>query len=154
MDTEEAYSVTAGGQRLAEEFRKEVLDLPENQDVARTLDDVVSNYARLDTTDLMNRVYQMRVRTVADPGERAVSDVPPFEDFTEILDHDAAVQELYLPPSWETTLALTFDGDAQQRMHASIRDTFGGKVYGLETLWTSLPRFPCASRLSTSATPL
>jgi hypothetical protein len=136
MVEEELFMVTASGRKLAAEFYDEVLTLPENAPIRIAFDQVISDYAAVDTPTLVASVYAMECFTIEHPDvARRIADIPRREDFTRPLRTDEAQRVIHVPLEWRSTLELVFHPDAKRKLQAGIRDARAGRLLTRESLW-------------------
>lgn len=132
---DELFIVTEEGMRLADSFTREVLALERNKPIQYKIEEVVEQYAALDTQSLLESVYNMRCYTLGSPGRKhLVKAVHQGQEFTALLEPDDADEVLLIPPGWQITLELTFDPDALRNLQRGIDDTHAGRLYGWEAL--------------------
>lgn len=136
LSEEEVFATTDKGRLFADAFTKEVLALPENQQIASVIDAVIRKYAAFDTDELLRVVYNMPSKTVGGSVPASTIEMTPFRcDFTDILEEEDSEVILQVPSGWETSLSLTFDDEARQSMGQSIRDIREGRIFsGWEAL--------------------
>lgn len=135
LGEDEVFFVTEEGMKFSECFRKEVLELEENERVLQVLSDVADRFAAVGTDEIMKDVYEMRCYTLDSPTTRQkVRSVPHYTDFTDLLEEDKAAETLYVPPGWQVTLELTFHPEALRNLQRGIEDTYEERVYGWDAL--------------------
>jgi hypothetical protein len=136
MVEEELFTVTASGRKLAADFYREVLALPDNEAVRAAFYEVVIRYATVDTTRLVAEVYQMPCYTIKHPDvARPISKIPRGEDLTDRLRADVTNQALYVPDEWRSTLELVFHPEAHKNLRRGIQDSRSGRVLTAESMW-------------------
>lgn len=134
QDEEEA-TVPDEGMDLAHAFIDEVLRLPENKPVLGAIEATSYQFAPIDTPDLLERVYDMRIPTVDHPHEKQT--IRTIEWRTKLvvpLEPEEAKAQLVLPTGWLTTLELSFHPQAFTNLQRGIEDFRHGKFTTVEAL--------------------
>jgi len=136
MIEDEEFVVTEQGVRLADQFRSEVLELPENRYIASVLDEVGDKFGCLPTDEVLGKVYEMRCYTVGSPGiQHRIGSIKQGTDIIDLLEAPQAEQVLQVPAGWEMTLDLAFDPDAMWSLNQGVADFHEGRVLTHAQMW-------------------
>lgn len=134
QDEEETF-IPDEGLDLARSFTDEVLRLPENKPVIAAIEARSYEVAPLETRDLLERVYDMRIPTVDHPHDKqTIRTMPLRTTLTLPLEPEEAKAQLVLPSGWLTTLELSFHPQAFTNLQRGIQDFRHGKYTTVEAL--------------------